>query len=191
MGVKTLQELIKLAKSKPGELVYASGGTGTTMHLVGEMLKTEAQINVVHVPYKGDAPSLQDLLAGHVPISMQFPGIVAPYVAEGTLIPLVITSKQRSTVLPDVPSASEVGFPDLDLVPWGGFLAPAGTPKAIVMRLNEELGKIQKSADMIELYKKIGGEMAPDNTPEEFAEFMKAEIVKWGKLVKASGAKLD
>jgi len=187
---KNVKELIALAKAKPDALSFASSGSGGVSHLVGEMFKSQAGIQMLHVPYKGDAPALADLVGGQV--SLEFGTAVSflPYIQSGKLKALAVTSRQRSPVLPDVPTVAESGLKGFEALQWYGLFAPKGTPADIAARLNAETLKIVRTPEIKERFAKLASEILP-GSPEQFAAFQKAEIAKWAKVVKASGAHID
>jgi tripartite-type tricarboxylate transporter receptor subunit TctC len=187
---KSVRELIALAKSRPGQLNYASAGIGTPPHLAGELFKTMARVNIVHVPYKGNGPAYTDLIGGHV--SVMFPNVstATAHVRAGKLRALAVTTKSRTPIAPDLPTISEAGVPGYDVSSWYGLLAPAGTPAAVVAKLQREIARVMRLPDVSEKLTSQGLDIV-GNTPEEFAAIIKAEIVKWAKVVKASGAKAD
>jgi tripartite-type tricarboxylate transporter receptor subunit TctC len=174
----TLAEFIALAKANPGKLNYASSGPGTPYHMAGELFKAMAGVDIVHVPYKGSAGARTDILGGQV--QMMFDAIP-------TMAPNV---KARSSVLPEVPTVSEAGVPGYDAVIWLGIMAPAGTPKAIVERLNAEITKAANAAEMKKSWADQGA-VAMSMTPDEFGHFLREDIEKWARVVKVSGAKSD
>ena len=186
--IRTVQELIAEAKAKPGALTFASSGAGTSQHLAGELFKRLAGVEITHIPYKGSAPALQDLIGGHV--SMVFDNVVAvaALIKSGKVRPLGVTSLKRVQAFPDVPTIAESGLPDYEVVSWQGIFAPAGTPPDIVKRLNEEIVRILRMPDVVERMDTLGLEPV-GNTPDEFAKFQRAEIVKWAKVVKEAGLK--
>ncbi len=190
LGVRTMPELVQLARSKPGQINYASSGNGTSSHLAMEMLKTQAGIDLVHVPYKGTAQANQDVMGGHV--AFQFDAVTAalPMLRSGKVVGLGVTSAKRVGAVPDLPPIADSGFPGFQYTAWVGLLAPAGTPKAVVSRLNTEMVKILNLTEIRDKLSQVGFEAA-SSTPEEFASFIRTEIVKLGKVVKSSGAKLD
>lgn len=190
LGVTSVKELIALAKSKPGQINYASSGNGTSSHLGMEMLKTMAGIDLIHIPYKGTAPANQDLLAGHV--SIQFDGVPAalPFIRSGKVRGLAVTSPKRISAAPELPTIAESGVPGFEYTAWVGIMAPAGIPREIVARLNTEITRILNLPEIKDRLLALGFEAAP-STPEQFATHIKAEIAKWEKVVKASGARLD
>jgi tripartite-type tricarboxylate transporter receptor subunit TctC len=184
-----LAELVALTKQK--KMSYASPGIGTTPHLTGELLlKTMLGLDLTHVPFNGAGPSTAAVLANQVPIGSAALIAPMPLIKAGKLRPIIVTSLQRAPQLPDVPTVAESGFAGYEDYTWVGFWAPAGTPKAIVNRLNREISLALQRPDMKERLSALGYEFKP-NTPEEFASFVAAEVQKWGKVVKASGAKAD
>jgi tripartite-type tricarboxylate transporter receptor subunit TctC len=184
-----LAELVALTKQK--KMSYASPGIGTTPHLTGELLlKTMLGLDLTHVPFNGAGPSTAAVLANQVPIGSAALIAPMPLIKAGKLRPIIVTSLQRTPQLPDVPTVAESGFAGYEDYTWVGFWAPAGTPKAIVNRLNREISLALQRPDMKERLSALGYEFKP-NTPEEFASFVAAEVQKWGKVVKASGAKAD
>jgi tripartite-type tricarboxylate transporter receptor subunit TctC len=186
----TLAEFIALAKAKPRALNYASSGPGTPYHMAGELFKSMAGVDIVHVPYKGSAGARTDILGGQVQMMFDAITTMAPNVRAGKLKALGTSGKTRSNVLPEVPTISEAGVPGYDAVIWLGIMAPAGTPKAVVDRLNAEITRAANAPDMKEAWEKQGA-IAMSMTPEEFARFMRADIEKWARVVKISGAKPD
>lgn len=185
---QSVKELIALAKAKPGQLNFGSSGSGGTIHLSGELFKSMAGIDMVHIPYKGSAPAVTDLLGGQ--IQVMFDSSVIPYVNAGKLRALGVTSARRSSALPDVPTIAEAGLPGYEATAWFGILAPAGTPREIITKLNTEIVRALNDPEMQERLRSQGAEVA-GNTPEEFAAFIKAETQKWAKVVKESGARVD
>ncbi len=186
----SVKELISLAKSKPGQLNFASWGTGSVGHLTGELFKTMAGVDMVHIPYKGSSPAFTDLLGGQV--SLMFATIAAgsPHVKSGKLRALAITGAKRSPALPDVPTVAEAGLPGFEIASWNGVFAPAGTPKEIVTKLNTEIVKILSMPDVNERLSALGAEPA-GMTPEQFAAIIKADLNKWAKIAKDAGIRLD
>lgn len=187
---KSVKELITLAKSKPGQLNYASGGSGSNAHLAVELFKIMAGIDIEHLPYKGVAPAVTDLLAGRVHMMISNMPPVVPHVKSGKLRALATTGTARSTAMPDLPTVAEAGLPGYESDLWWGVLAPAGTPKTIVTKLNSEIVKILRMPDVKERLSSMGAEPIGD-VPEAFATTIKADIQKWAKVVKESGAKVD
>jgi tripartite-type tricarboxylate transporter receptor subunit TctC len=187
---KSVKELIALAKSRPGELLYSSAGNGSPPHLAGELLKAMAAIEIVHVPYKGLAPGLIDLLGGQV--SLMFPAISAglPHAKAGRLRALAVTSLRRSPAAPELLTMDESGLRGFEVYSWIGIMGPAGLPKDIVSRVHAEANRVLKLPDVTQRFANLGIDVV-GSTPEEFSRIMAADLVKFGKLVKASGAKLD
>ena len=188
LPVTNLKTLVALAKARPGQINFASAGTGGLPHLAGELFKLTANVDIVHVPYRGAATAHTDLLGGHV--QMQFTGIsgVAPSIQAGKLRALAVTGSKRSALLPEVATAAESGFPALDVSSSLGVLAPANTPVVIVRRLHEEIAKIVKGADMAGFIVRQGAEPALLD-PAEFGAHIKAETAKWARVIKAANIK--
>ncbi|MDB5812413.1 MAG: hypothetical protein JWN94_4535 [Betaproteobacteria bacterium] len=187
---RNVKDLIALAKAKPDALSFASSGSGGVSHLVGEMFKAQAGVQMLHVPYKGDAPALADLVGGQVSLEFGTALSFLPYIQSGRLKALAVTSLKRSQVLSDVPTVAESGLKGFEALQWFGVFVPAGTRPEVITRLNTEVAKILHTADMRERLTKLASEVMAD-TPEQFAAFQKAEIGKWAKVVKASGARID
>lgn len=188
--VKNVKELIALAKGKPGALRFGSSGNGSPGHLSGEIFKNMASIDIVHVPYKGGAPSTLAVLSGEVQITFAtLPGAM-PHIKSGKLNGPAVTTAKRSPALPEVPTIAESGLPGFDISSWAGLMAPAGTPKSVVLMLNAATVKALASPDMRE---RLAGEGAEPvgNTPEQFAAFVKAELAKWAQAIKQAGAQID
>jgi tripartite-type tricarboxylate transporter receptor subunit TctC len=190
LPVKTMSDVIALAKAKPGSLSFASGGAGTTSHLCGELLKTTAQVDLVHVPYKGPAPAAQDLLAGRVPLMCDNFSNVISHVRAGRLRAIALTAMKRHPQAPDVPTADESGLPGFEVNVWYGFAVPAATPKPAVQKLNAEIGRALRNPSVAERLDGLGLAIVAD-TPEEFGRFIAAESEKMRRLVQASGARVD
>jgi tripartite-type tricarboxylate transporter receptor subunit TctC len=185
-----LKEFIALAKASPGKLNYASSGPGTPYHLAGELFKAMAGVNIVHVPYKGSDGARTGILGGQVQMMLDAITTMAPNVRAGKLKALGTTGKTRSTVLPDVPTISEAGVPGYEAGIWLGLMAPAGTPRPILERLNVEVNKIINAPEVKEAWSKQGA--APMGMSiEQFDKFIRAEIVKWSSVVKATGMKVE
>ena len=186
----SVQDVIKLAKAKPGELTFASSGAGTSIHLSGEMFKSMAGLDMTHIPYKGSGPMLIDLLSGQV--NMAFDNLSASmvYIKAGKLKALATTGAKRAPALPDLPTVSESGLAGYESTSWNAVYAPAGTPKEIVDKLNREANAVLQSAETRKFFAEQGAE-AGGGTPAELAAFNRAELAKWAKVVKDSGAKVD
>ena len=188
LPVKSVQDLLALARARPGQLNFASPGNGTTTHLAAELLKTLANVNLVHVPYKGVAPAVTDLLAGQVQFMSGDLSTVMPQVRAGKLRALAVTSAKRSTQVPDLPTIAEAGVPGYDASGWFGVLAPAATPIEIVTRLNTTIVKGISTPESREKLAALGGEVV-GNTPAEYAAFLREDLAKWSKLIKTIGLK--
>ena len=188
---RTLKEFIALAKAKPGQFNYASSGNGTTGHLAAELLKTMTGIAITHVPYKGAGASVTDLLGGHVEIAILSLSSVVPQLKAKRLRALGITSARRSPLMPELPTFTEAGLPGFGVTGWYGVVARSGTPKEIIQRLHTDITQALTLAEVLHTLGSVGLEAAPSNTPEEFSAYLRAEISKWAKVVKASGAKAD
>lgn len=188
LPVKTVRELIDFARARPRELTYASAGTGGVQHLAGELLKITAKIDIVHVPYKGAAPAMPDLIGGHV--VMFFSGMPPsiPHVRAGKLRALAVTTTKRSPAAPEVPTMTEAGVAGFDVSNWFAYFVPAGTPSPVIDRLAAEINRALKLPDVREKLGHVGAE-AVGTSPEELARFMRSESEKFAKLIKASGAK--
>ncbi len=187
---KNLKDLISLAKQQPGKLSYASAGNGSSQHLAGEMFKIAAQIDVLHVPYKGGAPALTDLLGGRISYMMQNPLEVLPHIKAQQLHALTVAGNKRLALLPDVPTASEAGLPGFEASVWWGMVVPVKTPQEIVVKLNAEVQKALASPKVREKLGEMGVIISP-STPEQFGAFLKLEIDKWAKVIKTSGIQAD
>ena len=188
--VKSVKELIALAKSKPGQLSYASGGNGSPPHLAGELFKTMAGVDIAHVPYKGSAPAMVDVLGGHVPV--YFDGIVTTLsqVKAGKLRALGVTSAKRSPSAPEIPTVAESGLPGFEVISWWGMVVQSAVPKEIVSKLSAEIVKIVQMPDVKERLAAQGA-IPIGSTPEQFASHIKAETAKWGKVIKECNVKVD
>src|SRR5256714_1330789 len=190
LPAKSMDELIALAKANPGKLNFASSGHGLAAHLAGELFKAEAGIDLVHVPYKGAAPALQDVIAGHVQMMFATASSVVPHIRDGKVKALGVATLKRTAVLPDIPTIDELGLKGFDATTWHGLVAPARTPKDAVAALHRALvASLDDPA-----VKKSLGDLGVDiigGTPENFAAYIKSEIPKWTAIIKTSGAKLD
>ena len=191
LPARTLQELLALAKARPGQLNFSSSGNGTGPHLAGEMLKSMAGVNIVHVPYKSAVPAIVDVISGQVQMNFPIAPIALSYMQAGKVRALAITSSKRSRLVPDVPTIAESGFAGYEAIGWNGLVAPAGTPKAIVGKLNGEVMRALRQPAIQQRFMDVGLEPAAENTPEWFADYLKREIAKWAKVVKETGAKVD
>jgi tripartite-type tricarboxylate transporter receptor subunit TctC len=187
-GVDNVKELIALAKSKPGQLNYASSGVATTPHLAGALLNVKAGIDLVHVPYQGSAPAVTDLLAGRTQVMFSPVSVVLPHIKAGTLKALAWAAPKRSAILPELATVAEAGMPELDASIWFGLTAPAGTPQGVVDRLARVLNDALKSEALLEQLKKMGYEPL-GGTAAEFSRYIDAELRKWTAAAQAAGVK--
>jgi len=187
---KSLQELIVLAKSRPGQLSYATPGTGSSPHLAGELLKMQAGIDLLHVPYKGMVPAITDVIGGNVSIIFGNTLVVLPNMRNGRVRGLAITSAKRSSMAPELPTIAESGFPDFESGTWYGMMAPARTPREVVARLSDAVTRSVQLPDVREKLIAQGAEPLSSN-PAQMAEFVRSEIVKWGKVAKAAGIRVQ
>ena len=187
---KSVQEFVALAKARPGQINYSSAGNGTSNHLAGELLKSMAGIDLVHVPYKGSAPALNDLIAGQVSLMFDLVLTAAPHIKSGAARGLAVTGAKRSAVLPELPTVAETGLPGYEVSAWFGIFAPAGLPQPVARRLNAELVKVMREPDLKQRLASLGADPLT-STPEEFSAYLRSEIEKWAKVVKASGMKVD
>ena len=188
--VNSVKELIAAAKAKPGSLNYASTGNGTSNHLSFELFKSMTGTSITHVPYKGSAPAVTDLIAGQVQVMFDNTPNVLPQVKAGKLKALAVSSKKRSSMAPEVPTVDESGVPGYDVTVWFGILAPAGVPKDIVQRLNAEMVKIIRSPEIAERFARAGVDPVA-SSPEEFSAFLKSEVARWAKVVQDANIKAD
>lgn len=190
LPVKTVKELVALAKKRPGELNYGSAGNGSTHHLSGELLNMMAGIKLVHVPYKGTTPALTGLLSGEVSVMFFTVVGIEPHAKSGKARALAVTTPKRANLMPQLPTMAEAGFPGFEVTSWFGLLAPAGTPAAIVSRINAETTKALALPEVSGALKKLGFD-AMGGTPEQFATHIKSEVERFTKLVKATGITVD
>ena len=187
---KTVKELIDYARAQPGKLSYASSGAGTSIHLSAELFKMLAKVDMVHIPYKGSGPAMTDMIGGQVQVMFDNMPSALPHVKAGKLRSLAVTSAQRSPSAPDVPTMNEAGVAGFDVQSWFGLVAPKGTPKEIITRVNAEAVKALGSAEIKERFLDLGAVPGP-MSPEAFGDYIRAEIIRWGEVVKASGAKVE
>jgi tripartite-type tricarboxylate transporter receptor subunit TctC len=190
MPVRSVRELISLARSKPGQLNYASAGTGGSVHLAAELFKSMARVDILGVPYKGSGPALIDLMGGQTQLMFSTMPPALPHAKSGRLRALGMTGAKRSPLVPDLPTIAESGLPGYEITQWWGLLGPAALPAAIVTRLNSEVNGLLQQPDVKERLGADGAEIAP-NTPAWFAAYMKDEVANWAKVVRASGATAD
>lgn len=190
LPVKSVKELIALAKSKPGQLNYGSSGYGSAAHLSGELFKNMVGIDIVHIPYKGANPALTDLLAGRLSLAFETMPSALTHVKAGKLRALAVNGARRSPAMPDLPTMTEAGVPGYESTAWFGIVAPAATPKEIITKLNTEIVKILRMPDVKERLSTQGTELV-GSTPEEFDAHIKREIAKWGKVIKDAGIPIE
>jgi len=190
LPVASVKDLIALAKKRPGQLNFTSSGAGASTHLTGELLKQRAGIDMTHVNYKGSGPALTDVMAGFVEIMFENLPSALPFIKTGKLKVLAVTGKDRSPILKDIPTLAESGFPGFDMVSWQAVVVPAATPRPIVEKLNTELARVLKTPDMKEKMFGLGTEVVA-NTPDQFAQYLREESVKWSKIVRDAGIKLE
>lgn len=187
---KSVKDLIAYAKANPGKVNFGSSGNGSSIHLSGELFKSLAKVDMVHVPYKGSAPAVTDLLGNQIGIMFDNMPSAIQHVRSGSLVPLAVTTAKRSPELPNVPTIAEAGVPGYEATSWFGMFAPAGTPAPVLAKLNAAIVKVLAQPDVKKKINEQGAEVYSE-TPEQFAAFIQAESVKWGKVVKESGASLD
>ena len=190
LPIKTVKDLIALAKSKPGELTFSSGGNGTSHHLGGMLFQKLTGVEMTHVPYKGSGAALPDLIAGQVNLMFDNLPSSMPHIKSGKLRAIATTGSKRSPALPDLPTVAETGVPGFEITAWFGLLAPAKTPTAIIDRLNLEVTKILNMPDVKARITAQGAELVP-GTPQQFGQFVKDKTAQWAPIVKASGAQID
>ncbi|MFN0299421.1 MAG: Bug family tripartite tricarboxylate transporter substrate binding protein [Burkholderiales bacterium] len=186
----TMGELIALMRAKPGTINFGSGGSGGSQHIGAELLKTLTGVEMTHVPYKGGGPAMIDLVAGQIAMMIEPMPTALPQMRAGKVKGLAVTTPQRSSAVPDLPTVSEAGVPGYDLTIWLGFFAPAGTPREIIAKLNAEIARVLRTPEMRDRLAQQGVDAIID-TPEEFSAYVREEIARWGKVVRDSGAKLD
>lgn len=190
LPVNSVKELIEYLKARPGQVNFSSIGYGSTQHLAGELFKSVAGVNMVHVPYKGSGPSMMSVVSGETSVTFDSVFLLTPQVKAGKLRALAATGTRHTPLVPNLPTASESGLPGFDVGGWVGFLAPAGTPRGIIQKWHQEVARILQLPEIRE--RQISQGLEPEgSTPEFFAEFIKTEIAKWGKVVKQAGIKLD
>ena len=190
LPVKSVRDLLALARSRPGQLIYGSGGVGSAGHLATELMRMMTGIEMVHVPYKGLGPALVDLTGGHVLILISTLASASPQVKAGKIRALAVTTAKRSAIVPEVPTMSEAGVPGYEFSTWYGLFVAAATPREIIDRLNRETGKALTAADLKAQFAAQGIEGTPTSA-QAFGEYFRNEVAKWGKVVKQSGAQVD
>jgi len=186
----SVKELIALAKARPGELNYASSGSGAAAHLAGELFKAMTGVDMVHVPYKGAQPALTDVIAGQAQLMFATSASVIPYIKAGRLRALAVTTARRSAAVPELPTLSEAGVPGFEAITWHGVVVPGATPAPLVERLNRDIVEVLRLPDLRERLESLGAEVAA-GTPRDFADYIAREIPKWTKVVKDSGARAE
>jgi len=190
LGAATFADFIKLARQKPGRLSYASVGSGSASHLTMELLKSDAKVFIVHIPYRGFPPAVTDMLAGNIDSIFAIIPAVLPHVRAGKLNALAVTATKRNAMAPDIPSVAELGYPQLESLAWIGLLAPAGTPPAIVSRLSTETLRAMQATDTRDSLGKQGFDVVA-STPADFAGWIRSESSKWSRVIRVSGATAD
>jgi len=190
LGIRSARELFDYSRKNPARLNYASGGNGSAGHMAGELMKSQAKISAVHIPYPGAAPAQLGLLAGQTDFMFDNLASATAQIRAGKLRALAVTTAQRASALPEVPTMAEAGLPGFDVSTWFGVFAPAGTPREIVTRLNTALTTALRSPELRERLARMGAEPAP-GTPEQFSELLRSELSKYQKVVKFSGARVD
>ena len=190
LPAKTVKDFIALAHARPGEINYGTSGPGGSGHLAGELLRGMTKIDIVHVPYRGAAPAINDLLAGQVQSMFGAPLAVVPHIRSGKIRALAVTGHKRSLAVPDVPTFDEAGLPGYDASTWNGIMVPTGTPRAIIDRLHGEIAKILRAPNTLDRLAGDGS-VAVASTPEEFAAFIKAEHAKWSKVVREANIRVE
>ena len=190
VAAKTLAEFLELARRNPGKLNFSSAGAGSTQHLSGELLKLRTQTNIVHVPYKGSAPSLTSLVAGEVDLSFANVPAILAHVKSGRLRPLATTGAKRSELMPEVPTMKEAGVPGIEVAVWYGILAPAATPRPVVEAVAQAVIRATRDPDTRRRLLEQGAEPV-GSTPEEFSKLLREEVARWGEVVRVSGARAD
>jgi len=189
-GFSSVNDLLAAARARPGALSYGTAGNGTPPHMTGELFKSYSKVDLQHIPYKGGAPAIADLIAGQIPVMFDNVPPLLPHVRSGRIKALAVTSLGRVAVLPEVPSLHELGMKDFDAVGWNGLLAPAGTPREIVSRVHADVVRILRMPEVRELLGAQGADIV-GNTPEQFAAWIRAEVKKWAEVIRVSGAKVD
>jgi tripartite-type tricarboxylate transporter receptor subunit TctC len=187
---RSLQELIALARAKPGEIAYGTPGAGTTHHVIGEMFKLAAKVDITHAPFQGGGPAIAAAAGGHIPMVLANVSEVVPFAKNGKMRPLAVTTAERADVFPEVPTVREAGYPEVESTNWSGLVVPAATPASAVSRLNEELVRALRSADVAEKFKTFGMSPAP-GTPGQFDALLRSEAARYAKTVREAGIKAD
>lgn len=191
LPVKTLREFVALAKKQPGKLFYGNPGTGSSNHLGTELFMQVADISMVPVPYKGQPPAIPDLLSGLLQFKFVALGLALPHIRTGKLRALALIAKERSKLLPDVPTIGEAGYPEAAVVPWYGFVTRAGAPREVLVKINNDINKVLAMPDVQEKLEKLGGQAAQPMTVDEINALIRADFEKWGTVVRKSGIKAE
>ena len=186
----SVKELVDYAKANPEGVVYSSSGSGTSMHLSGELFKQQADVQMLHIPYKGSGPAMTGLLGGEVHVMFDNMPSSAPHIKAGNLKPLAVTTAERSPTFPDVPTLKESGYPDYSVTSWFGIVAPAGTPPEVVAKLHDEIEKILEKPEVVEQLDGLGA-VSEKMTSEQFGDFIKAETASWGAVINKGGISVD
>ena len=190
LPVKSIKDLIALARARPGQLTFASSGTGSTQHLAGEMFMNLTGVKMVHVPYKGSGQAIQDLVGGHVSINFDTMPPVLDHIRQGRLRALAVTTPRRAEQLPDIPTLEELGLKGFEMTNWYGVMAPAGTPRAIVNPLSAEINRVLKEPAIREKLQSVGTDIG-GGSPEDFEALLRSDLAKYARLVKAAGVQVD
>jgi tripartite-type tricarboxylate transporter receptor subunit TctC len=191
LPVRTVRDLVQLAKARPGELSYATAGAGSTGHIAGELFNRHAKVTMLHVPYKGNSQAIVDVIAGQVAMMYDQVSTAAPLITAGKLRALAVTSLKRSPLFPDLPTVDESGVPKFEEITFNGITAPAGTPREVLVRLNAEIAKAVRNPEQHKRYLERGIELTASSSPEEFTAYIKAEFEKKAKLVKEAGIRIE
>ena len=187
---KSLQELIALARAKPGEIAYGTPGAGTTHHIIGEMFRLAAKIDIVHAPFQGGGPAITAAAGGHIPMVVSNVNEIAPFAKSGKIRSLAVTTAERAELLPEVPTMREAGYPEIESTNWSGLVVPAATPLSAISRLNAELVRALRSAEIKEKLKTHGMSPAP-GAPDQFSALLQSESARYAKVVREAGIKAD
>jgi len=187
---KSLDELVALARAKPGTIAYGTPGAGTTHQVIGETFRLAAKVNIVHAPFQGGGPAITAAVGGHIPMVLANVSEVVSFAKGGKMRPLAVTTAERADAMPEVPTAREAGYPEVESTNWSGLVVPAATPPAAIARLNAELGQALRNAEIREKLKTYGMSPAP-GTPEAFGAFLQSESARYAKVVREEGIKAD
>jgi tripartite-type tricarboxylate transporter receptor subunit TctC len=190
LPAKNVEELVKIIKANPGKYAFASGGSGSPQHLAGEMLKMQKNIDLLHVPYKGQGLALTDVLAGHVPIAFETTTVLLPQIRGGKVRALATTGADKSVTLPELPTMNSLGFTDFEIANWYGVFVPKGTPKELIARLNRDIREALASPQVASKLAEMGSAKV-DGSPEQLSQLIAKEIPRWEAVVKKSNAKVD